>query len=359
MRQRATPHRAAGADEASAHTPMAFARSIALAYRRRGLAPDGALATAHIAPEDLAQPLARISARQLELLSGHAMRELDDEALGWFERALPWGSYGMLVRASISAPVLGVALRRWCRHHGLLTDRIDLQVQDADGVAHVTLRERHPIGAAREFCLVSVLRNLHGVACWLVDSHIPLQAAWFPFARPPHHAVYPVLFPCAVTFGQDSAGIRFDAGYLALPLRRDEAALNRMLQHALPLLVHRYRRDRLLLERTRQALTQPDQPARESRALARALHVSPRTLHRHLRAEGASVQALKDAARYKRATELLLRSSQPIKQVAHAVGYASDKSFIRAFRGWTGQTPAAFRRAGGSPAQARGAPGSI
>ena len=28
------------------------------------------------------------------------MQELDDEALGWFNRRLPWGSYGMLARAS-------------------------------------------------------------------------------------------------------------------------------------------------------------------------------------------------------------------------------------------------------------------
>ena len=48
------------------------------------------------------------------------------------------------------------------------------------------------------------------------------------------------------------------------------------------------------------------------------------------------------------ATELLLRSPQAIKQVAQAVGFASEKSFMRAFRGWTGQSPADFRR------QARG-----
>ncbi|MBP8779518.1 MAG: helix-turn-helix transcriptional regulator, partial [Alicycliphilus sp.] len=41
---------------------------------------------------------------------------------------------------------------------------------------------------------------------------------------------------------------------------------------------------------------------------------------------------------------LLLRSPQAIKQVAQAVGFASEKSFMRAFRGWTGQSPADFRR---------------
>ena len=33
-----------------------------------------------------------------------------------------------------------------------------------------------------------------------------------------------------------------------------------------------------------------------------------------------------------------------IKQVAHEAGFTNDKSFIRAFRTWTGQSPAEFRR---------------
>jgi hypothetical protein len=43
----------------------------------------------------------------MEIMSGAAMQELDDEALGWFSRRLPWGSYGMLCRASITSPDLG------------------------------------------------------------------------------------------------------------------------------------------------------------------------------------------------------------------------------------------------------------
>ena len=54
------------------------------------------------------------------------LRLSDDEALGAYERRLPWGSHGMLARASISAPTLELALRRWCRHHGLLTRSLSL-----------------------------------------------------------------------------------------------------------------------------------------------------------------------------------------------------------------------------------------
>ena len=109
-----------------AATPMAFVQAILTAYALRGLSPGSALELAQIPPEDVHRPSARITAAQMEALSGAAMRELDDEALGWFERPLPWGSHGMLARASLSAPTLGVALKRWCRHHGLLTARVRL-----------------------------------------------------------------------------------------------------------------------------------------------------------------------------------------------------------------------------------------
>ena len=68
-------------------------------------------------------------------------------------------------------------------------------------------------------------------------------------------------------------------------------------------------------------------------------------------ASGLTPEKRLDAASQQRALaalavfgELLLRSPQAIKQVAQAVGFASEKSFMRAFRGWTGQSPADFRR---------------
>ena len=365
---------------------MAFARAIVSAYQRYGRDPAQALSQAQIAPEQLAKADSRITAWQMETLSGTAMQELDDEALGWFSRRLPWGSYGMLARASISAPTLQLALARWCRHHGLLAPDIALELSVAGDVATIRITEHsehaqqgsavagdfaqvkeepatragdteqklppsrspalanHSLPApVREFCLVSVLRNIHGLACWLVDSRIALQAADFPFTPPPHASAYSVLFSGTSRFQQAHAAIIFDASYLTLPLRRDEKALQQMLQHALPLTVLQYRRDRLLVQRVRQTLASHAQQTHNAEALATLLHVSPRTLHRQLKEEGATLQGLKDEVRRARAIELLHRTARPVKQVAEAAGFRNEKSFIRAFKGWTGLSPAEFR----------------
>jgi len=329
-----------------AETPIAFIKAMVRAYERRGMDPSGALEKAQIAPNLLRQTNARVTALQMEWMSEAAMRELDDEALGWFSRRLPWGSYGMLVRASLTAPDLGVALQRWCRHHNLLTEDIRLQASSARGVACIELQERTDLGEMREFCTVSVLRNVLGVACWLTDSRIALTGTELHFAAPAHADSYRVLFDGPCRFDAPVSRLCIDSGYLQLPVRRDEAALQHMLQRALLLTVRPYRRDRLLVERVRQALAEHPEHGRNAEELAAWLNLSPRTLHRQLQEEGASLQQLKDSVRQQRARELLLRTRKSIKQVAAEVGYSNEKSFIRAFKNWTNTTPEAFRSDG-------------
>ena len=340
------PHRdpAIGAGTGTvALTPIAYVKAMVNAYDARGLSAGAALEKAQIAPSRLENANTHITATQMEAVSDAAMRELDDEALGCFNRALPWGSYGMLARASLSAPTLGLALKRWCRHHGLLTDDIALTIQETEGAARIELRSNANPAQPEEFCVVSVLRNILGFACWLVDSRIPLQGAEFPYGAPEHLASYTVLFDGPSSFGQDHAALVFDARYLSLPIRRDEAAMNQMLQHALPLTVRAYRRDRLLVQRVRQALSSQPNNTRNANELAELLNLSPRSLHRQLLLEGATLQALKDEVRRARAMELLQRSQRPIKQVAQAVGFRNEKSFSRAFKGWTGMAPGEWR----------------
>lgn len=329
---------------------MAFARAIVAAYARHGQAPDSALRLAQITPAQLRQPGGRMTARQMEVLSAAAMQELDDEGLAAFGRRLPWGSYGMLARASLAAPDLGVALKRWCRHHGLLAPGVQLSLAVTGASAAIVLHEQQTLPPdVRELSLAFLLRNVHGLACWYIDSRIPLQAAAFPFPAPPHADAYAHMFPGGtLAFGAREASLRFDAQYLQLPIRRDEKALTQMLrQGALALTVRQYRRDRLLVPQVRQALAaHPDRSAR-AEDIASVLHVSARTLHRQLKDEGASLQQLKDEVRLERARELLLRTRKPVKQVAAAVGFRNDKSFARAFRHWAGVAPAAFREQGG------------
>ncbi len=219
-------------------------------------------------------------------------------------------------------------------------------VSSAGARATVAIHEHRDLGAMREFCLLSYLRYVHGYACWAVDSRISLLDVGFPFPPPPHATVYPLLFPGPVSFDAGRAHFTFDARYLSLPQRRDDRALRAMLVNALPLTVLQYRRDRLLVQRVRRVLSEHPGDAHDAEDVARHLHLSTRSLHRHLRDEGASLQALKDEVRRERAEELLCRTERPVKQIAHAVGFADEKAFARAFKAWTGETPRDYRERG-------------
>ena len=91
-----------------AATPIAFIQAMVRAYEARGMDPTQALRKAQIAPNLLQRADAKVTALQMEWMSEAAMRELDDEALGWFRRRLPWGSYGMLVRASLTLSLIHI-----------------------------------------------------------------------------------------------------------------------------------------------------------------------------------------------------------------------------------------------------------
>jgi len=71
-----------------------------------------------------------------------------------------------------------------------------------------------------------------------------------------------------------------------------------------------------------------------------------RTLQRHLQQAGTSYQQILDELRQELAEHYLLRSDLAIQDIACYLGFQNEKSFMRAFKAWTGQTPEGFRNKG-------------
>ena len=79
--------------------------------------------------------------------------------------------------------------------------------------------------------------------------------------------------------------------------------------------------------------------------VASELAVSPRTLHRQLKAEGVSFQAVLNATRERLARHYLSDPGLSAAEIAFLIGYSEASSFYRAFQSWTGQTPEQTRAA--------------
>ncbi|HET8936553.1 MAG TPA: AraC family transcriptional regulator ligand-binding domain-containing protein [Polyangiales bacterium] len=79
--------------------------------------------------------------------------------------------------------------------------------------------------------------------------------------------------------------------------------------------------------------------------IARDLNLHARNLQRQLDAQHTSFQQLLDEVRHAQAIKLLEDPRQRVEGLAARLGYADAASFRRAFRRWTGRTPADYRAA--------------
>lgn len=79
--------------------------------------------------------------------------------------------------------------------------------------------------------------------------------------------------------------------------------------------------------------------------IASLFSIHSRTLHRRLAASGTSFRELADESRFEIARQMLTDTDADITRVAHVLNYADSSAFTRAFRRWTGTTPARWRAA--------------
>jgi AraC-like DNA-binding protein len=68
-----------------------------------------------------------------------------------------------------------------------------------------------------------------------------------------------------------------------------------------------------------------------------------RTLSRRLSAFSTNFQALVDEGRFEIARQMLEDSAMEVSQIAASLDYADASAFTRAFRRWSGTTPALWR----------------
>lgn len=326
-------------------------RAVLRGAERRGLDTVPLLQTAGIPPLLLGDDRARVTPAQFALLFRALYRATDDEFLGLGTSPSRPGTFAMMCYAALGCRDLGAAIERGVTFYGLFPGGPDLGLQRVGGEAVFTVR--NDLGRNEDRFLTECLLIIwHRLCNWLIGRRIPLLHATFSYPPPPHKDEYPQLFGCPIRFGEPATTVVFDAHWLASPLVRDEAALEAML-HGSPFeLLSRREYGTTVAEQVRRTLVRSLQSSPRLPSLgeiAARLAVSPATLRRRLQHEETSYQQLKDAVRRDAAIAGLAEGHEPIAELAARLGFSEDTSFHRAFRRWTGTTPAAYRlRAGES-----------
>jgi AraC-like DNA-binding protein len=138
----------------------------------------------------------------------------------------------------------------------------------------------------------------------------------------------------------------FDSKLLELPLVKADPALAAYFErHSIELLSKfasepdgiSYRLRSVLAEELRRG-----EPTLE--AIAPRLGMSARTLRRRLHEAGTSYREVLDTTRSDLARRYLGDASLPVGAVSFMLGFAEPSTFHRAFKRWTGMTPAQFRK---------------
>jgi two-component system LytT family response regulator len=89
------------------------------------------------------------------------------------------------------------------------------------------------------------------------------------------------------------------------------------------------------------------------RHLAHRLHMSPRTLHRRLGAEGTGFRRVLAELRRELAARHLREARLALGEIGFLLGFSEVSAFHRAFRRWTGWPALAYRRAAAAAATSR------
>ncbi len=268
----------------------------------------------------------------------------DDDGLPFrYADVLRPDDLGALGLAFKTASTAGEALHRLARYILVVTDTLEYDLRDdgLGGVVELVGRPHHRRGAriANECALAAITSVLRQVA----GPRASPAAVSFRHARPPRPSPHRRWFGCPVTFSAPLDGLRFTDRALATPARLADEGLSAFLLARLDEL-HAQSADRSLAALVQGAVTDslPDGPASKAE-VARRLGMSERTLHRRLRDEGETYQALATRARREAAEALLAGDQHTLGEIAFLTGFSDQSAFQRAFKRWTGQTPLGFR----------------
>lgn len=245
--------------------------------------------------------------------------------------------------AWLASDTLYDALSRAVRYFRLVTDGADLELavsgaecRLAIGESRLERRSGDEVADAFWSTVIAMCRMSAS------DDFAPLALALYR-PEPPCVADFYALFRAPITFNAGRDEIVFRRTEVERPL----PTANRLLARTNDQVIDDYlaRHDaQNLADQVRAYVVEALPGGRiESEDIAAKLHMSRRSLQRHLADEGTSYSALLDESRRELALRYIGEERMPVKEVTYVLGFSEPANFTRAFRRWTGQSPTEYR----------------
>jgi AraC-like DNA-binding protein len=331
------------------HTvPAGLLLQIVEVAKRWDVRPAQLLGKVGLEVQELAQEQARIPLASYLAVIDQARALTREPGFGFC-----WGlqmrvsAFGYLGFATMSANTLRDALALVIQFAPLISTAHGLRLEIDGAMASLVLEEHADFGGVRDVVLIARLCGLWQTAK-LVTGRDFEATAELAIAEPPYHSRFGHLLP-PMRYGQRTTRAIFRADQLDVPLVMADPAALRIARKQCETELAALTPGARLVRTVRRLVLDREGGVRPPREVARAVHMSPRTLRRKLAVHGSSLSAILGEERRMRAIALLRASDLSIEEMSARLGYGSVQNFTRAFRQWTGATPAAYRRAVSSP----------
>lgn len=251
---------------------------------------------------------------------------------------------GVLGYLSLASRTLGESMQGYQRYEQLVYGQQVVRVRTQGELVAMSWSAEASTGELADTvaiaALVSFLRRLLPEVSAVADVS-------FVFAAPDDavRAAYDAFFGCSVRFAASATEVALPIEWLARRLPHSDPVVREQLdQQARALLLvlpEASAFDRAL----QQALVRrlPDGEA-ALELVAGDLHLSVRTVQRRLQQRALSWRGLLDRTRQQLAEQYLADGALQLGEVALLLGFSEQSAFNRAFRRWSGTTPARFRR---------------
>ena len=271
---------------------------------------------------------------------------LDDEFMGLSREPCPQGLFGLMVRYTSHMDSLKGVLKECTRFYRVTRKDLVFDYEITDKEVFLFIDLLPPNKDENHFMTEFLLVVFHRYLCWVTGTKIFPNELLLSYDEPDHVRHYPGLFNCDRTFNSTRTGFSFDKKYLSCPVIVSPEELKDFLEHAPADLMVTPGTDNSYATRIKgMALKQQ----REGRGfpdfvtVASELCVSPQTLRRKLQAEHTSYQTLKDVLRRDMAIDKLVNENLSVAEIGQQLGFVEPASFTRAFKQWTGVSPAQYR----------------
>ena len=313
----------------------------------RGVKMKKITAATGITTTDLLDPEARLPQEVMPTLWRLLSKAYPGKALTLhMASAAPLSCFGTLAYGAQYAANFREALQVLIRYRFVLSEALHLALLESPSEA--IFQMHHPMDAKDGGCAAEVGAALGSrfikEVLGFEDILVRVDFTHKPFGP---IEVYEDFFNTPVKFQQKCNALVFRKEALNLPNKQPDKHLFRYIEENMELM-----RKRLAIPNDAPELSQVHEAIAHNaerseygaEALAQQMNMSLRSLQRLISGHGTTVRELLEKAREANARQLLTEARLSTEEVSFLLGYSEDRAFRRAFKRWTGKTPAQFRR---------------